>query len=155
MTRYRQQLFTALFNALMKYSDIHEYSWAAPGRGGGVGHHFKRLPVAFITIIMAKPVRSDIWGLIERTARFLLDHTGAFGESENAPPAYSVLKNRSGPVVVRDLRFLTGCVLLCRPVPADNDNVVVLDRNCHKSIPNRGYLLILAGRNRYIYGAKP
>ncbi|WP_348235641.1 hypothetical protein, partial [Salmonella enterica] len=27
MTRYRQQLFPPLFNALMKYSDIHEYSW--------------------------------------------------------------------------------------------------------------------------------
>ncbi|XPE24744.1 hypothetical protein ACNKHM_09600 [Shigella sonnei] len=30
MTRYRQQLLPPLFSALMKYSDIHEYSWAAP-----------------------------------------------------------------------------------------------------------------------------
>ncbi|WP_322872501.1 Orn/Lys/Arg decarboxylase N-terminal domain-containing protein, partial [Acinetobacter baumannii] len=37
MTRYRQQLLPPLFNALMKYSDIHEYSWAAPGHQGGVG----------------------------------------------------------------------------------------------------------------------
>ncbi|MFQ5726270.1 MAG: Orn/Lys/Arg decarboxylase N-terminal domain-containing protein, partial [Salmonella enterica] len=35
MTRYRQQLLPPLFNALMKYSDIHEYSWAAPGHQGG------------------------------------------------------------------------------------------------------------------------
>lgn len=27
MTRYRQQLLPPLFSALMKYSDIHEYSW--------------------------------------------------------------------------------------------------------------------------------
>ncbi len=37
MTRYRQQLLPPLFSALMKYSDIHEYSWAAPGHQGGVG----------------------------------------------------------------------------------------------------------------------
>lgn len=30
MTRYRQQLLPPLFSALMKYSDIHEYSPAAP-----------------------------------------------------------------------------------------------------------------------------
>lgn len=34
MTRYRQQLLPPLFSALMKYSDIHEYSWQRqpPGR---------------------------------------------------------------------------------------------------------------------------
>ena len=33
MTRYRQQLLPPLFSALMKYSDIHEYSRAAPVPG--------------------------------------------------------------------------------------------------------------------------
>ncbi len=62
MTRYRQQLLPPLFNALMKYSDIHEYSWAAPGHQGGVG--FTKTPAGrFITIIMAKTCSAAIWGL--------------------------------------------------------------------------------------------
>ncbi len=60
MTRYRQQLLPPLFNALMKYSDIHEYSWAAPGHRGGVG--FIKTPAGrFLSrLLWRKPVRSDM-----------------------------------------------------------------------------------------------
>ncbi len=111
MTRYRQQLLPPLFNALMKYSDIHEYSWAAPGHQGGVG--FTKTPAGrfYHDYYGENLFRSDM-GIERTTLGSLLDHTGAFGESEKMPPAYSVLTAPgpwlSGPPVLT--------VLLCRPV---------------------------------------
>ena len=81
MTRYRQQLLPPLFSALMKYSDIHEYSWAAPGHQGGVG--FTKTPAGrfYHDYYGENLFRTDMG--IERTSLgSLLDHTGAFGESE-------------------------------------------------------------------------
>lgn len=62
MTRYRQQLLPPLFNALMKYSDIHEYSRAAPGHGAASVLP-KRLRVASIMTITAKTCSAATWGL--------------------------------------------------------------------------------------------
>ncbi|NYY77997.1 hypothetical protein DMI69_01605 [Escherichia coli] len=88
MTRYRQQLLPPLFSALMKYSDIHEYSRAAPVRGG-VG--FTKTPAGrfYHDYYGENLFRTDMG--IERTSLgSLLDHTGAFGESEDMPHAYLV-----------------------------------------------------------------
>ncbi len=111
MTRYRQQLLPPLFNALMKYSDIHEYSWAAPGHRGGVG--FTKTPAGrfYHDYYGENLFRSDM-GIERTTLGSLLDHTGAFGESEkNAARVFGA--DRSGP-------WLSGpqvlTVLLCRPV---------------------------------------
>ncbi|MFP1590502.1 hypothetical protein ACLB1M_00720 [Escherichia coli] len=78
MTRYRQQLLPPLFSALMKYSDIHEYSWAAPGHQGvGFTNTAGRFYHDYYGEIL---FRTDMG--IERTSLgSLLDHTGAFGES--------------------------------------------------------------------------
>lgn len=78
MTRYRQQLLPPLFSALMKYSDIHEYSRQ---HRGGVG--FTKTPAGrfYHDYYGENLFRTDMG--IERTSLgSLLDHTSAFGESE-------------------------------------------------------------------------
>ncbi|EOX6468348.1 Orn/Lys/Arg decarboxylase N-terminal domain-containing protein [Escherichia coli] len=149
MTRYRQQLLPPLFSALMKYSDIHEYSWAAPGHQGGVG--FTKTPAGrfYHDYYGENLFRTDMG--IERTSLgSLLDHTGAFGESEKyaarvfgADRSWSVVVGTSGS----NRTIMQACM-------TDND-VVVVDRNCHKSI-EQGLMLtgakpvyMVPSRNRY------
>lgn len=147
--RYRAQLLPPLMKSLIKYSDVHEYSWAAPGHQGGVG--FTKTPAGRIyhDFFGENLFRTDIG--IERVAvGSLLDHTGAFGECEKnaarifgADQSYSVVVGTSGS----NRTIMQACMT--------DDDVVVIDRNCHKSIEQG---LILTGakpvymtpsRNRY------
>ncbi|EPL6454479.1 MULTISPECIES: arginine decarboxylase [Providencia] len=147
--RYRAQLLPPLMKSLIKYSDIHEYSWAAPGHQGGVG--FTKTPAGRIyhDFFGENLFRTDIG--IERVAvGSLLDHTGAFGECEKnaarifgADQSYSVVVGTSGS----NRTIMQACMT--------DEDVVVIDRNCHKSIEQG---LILTGakpvymtpsRNRY------
>lgn len=147
--RYRANLLPPLMKSLIKYSDVHEYSWAAPGHQGGVG--FTKTPAGRIyhDFFGENLFRTDIG--IERVAvGSLLDHTSAFGECERnaarifgADQSYSVVVGTSGS----NRTIMQACM-------TDND-VVVIDRNCHKSIEQG---LILTGakpvymtpsRNRY------
>ncbi|EPO5266797.1 arginine decarboxylase [Providencia rettgeri] len=147
--RYRTNLLPPLMKSLIKYSDVHEYSWAAPGHQGGVG--FTKTPAGRIyhDFFGENLFRTDIG--IERVAvGSLLDHTGAFGECERnaarifgADQSYSVVVGTSGS----NRTIMQACMT--------DDDVVVIDRNCHKSIEQG---LILTGakpvymtpsRNRY------
>ncbi|MEQ5401544.1 arginine decarboxylase [Providencia rettgeri] len=147
--RYRANLLPPLMKSLIKYSDVHEYSWAAPGHQGGVG--FTKTPAGRIyhDFFGENLFRTDIG--IERVAvGSLLDHTGAFGECERnaarifgADQSYSVVVGTSGS----NRTIMQACMT--------DDDVVVIDRNCHKSIEQG---LILTGakpvymtpsRNRY------
>lgn len=147
--RYRAQLLPPLMKSLIKYSDVHEYSWAAPGHQGGVG--FTKTPAGRIyhDFFGENLFRTDIG--IERVAvGSLLDHTGAFGECEKnaarifgADQSYSVVVGTSGS----NRTIMQACMT--------DEDVVVIDRNCHKSIEQG---LILTGakpvymtpsRNRY------
>lgn len=149
MKRYHQQLLPPLMSALMKYSDVHEYSWAAPGHQGGVG--FTKTPAGrfYHDYYGENLFRTDMG--IERTSLgSLLDHTGAFGESEKnaarvfgADHSYSVVVGTSGS----NRTIMQACMT--------EDDVVVIDRNCHKSI-EQGLILtgakpvyMLPSRNRY------
>ncbi|MGG4609262.1 arginine decarboxylase [Providencia sp. Me31A] len=147
--RYRANLLPPLMKSLIKYSDVHEHSWAAPGHQGGVG--FTKTPAGRIyhDFFGENLFRTDIG--IERVAvGSLLDHTGAFGECEKnaarifgADQSYSVVVGTSGS----NRTIMQACMT--------DDDVVVIDRNCHKSIEQG---LILTGakpvymtpsRNRY------
>lgn len=149
MKRYHQQILPPLFSALTKYSDIHEYSWAAPGHQGGVG--FTKTPAGrlYHDFYGENLFRSDMG--IERTSLgSLLDHTGAFGESEkNAARVFGA--DRSWSVVVGTSGSNRTIMQACM---TEND-VVVIDRNCHKSI-EQGLILtgakpvyMVPSRNRY------
>lgn len=149
MHRYRQQLLPPLMSALMKYSKIYEYSWAAPGHQGGVG--FNKTPVGrfYHDYYGENLFRTDM-GIERASLGSLLDHSGAFGESEKnaarvfgADHSYSVVVGTSGS----NRTIMQACM-------TEND-VVIIDRNCHKSI-EQGLILtgakpvyMLPSRNRY------
>ncbi|OTA16222.1 lysine decarboxylase, inducable [Xenorhabdus vietnamensis] len=149
MQRYRQQLYPPLMSALMKYSKTYEYSWAAPGHQGGVG--FNKTPVGrfYHDYYGENLFRTDM-GIERSSLGSLLDHSGAFGESERyaarvfgADHSYSVVVGTSGS----NRTIMQACMT--------EDDVVIIDRNCHKSI-EQGLILtgakpvyMLPSRNRY------
>ncbi len=148
--RFRSDLMPPLMKAVWEYNDkLHEYSWAAPGHQGGVG--FTKTPAGkkFYDFYGENLFRTDT-GIERYTIGSLLDHTGAFGESENmtakvfgADKSYSVVVGTSGS----NRSVMQACL-------SDGD-AAICDRNCHKSIEQG---LILSGakpvymiptRNRY------
>ena len=149
MKRYREQLLPPLMKALLDYDDIHEYSWAAPGHQGGVG--FTKTPAGrrFYDYYGEGIFRTDM-GIERGSLGSLLDHTGAFGESEayaarvfGADRSYSLVTGTSGA----NRTIMQACM--------DEDELAIVDRNCHKSLEQG---LILSGslpvymvptRNRY------
>ncbi|OEE63107.1 arginine decarboxylase [Enterovibrio norvegicus] len=149
MTRYRSKLLPPLMAALMRYDDIHEYSWAAPGHQGGVG--FTKTPAGqrFYNYYGEGIFRTDM-GIERGSLGSLLDHTGAFGESEKyaakvfgAHQSYSLVTGTSGS----NRTIMSACM--------NEDDIVICDRNCHKSI-EQGLMLsgarpvyLLPTRNRY------
>lgn len=127
MTRYRQQLLPPLFNALMKYSNVHEYSLAAPGHCGGVGFT-KHLPVDCTMTTTVRISSVPTWGLnvpISVLYSTIQAHLGKVKKCcprVRCRPFWSVVVGTSGS----NRTIMQACM-------TDND-VVVLDRNCHKSI---------------------
>lgn len=149
MKRYREQLLPPLMAALLEYDDIHEYSWAAPGHQGGVG--FTKTPEGqrFYSYYGEGIFRTDM-GIERGSLGSLLDHTGAFGESEKnaarifgADISYSLVTGTSGA----NRTIMQACM--------DEDELAIVDRNCHKSV-EQGLMLsgslpvyMVPTRNRY------
>lgn len=149
MERYREKLLPPLMAAMIKYDDVHEYSWAAPGHQGGVG--FTKTPAGqrFYQHYGEALFRSDM-GIERSSLGSLLDHTGYFGESEafaakvfGADKSYSLVTGTSGA----NRTIMQVCM--------KEDNLAICDRNCHKSI-EQGLMLtgarpvyMLPTRNRY------
>ena len=149
MSRYRERQLPPLMSALMKYDDVHEYSWAAPGHQGGVG--FTKTPAGqrFYSYYGEGIFRTDM-GIERGNLGSLLDHTGAFGDSEKyaarvfgADQSYSLVTGTSGA----NRTIMQACM--------NADELVIVDRNCHKSI-EQGLMLsgalpvyMVPTRNRY------
>jgi len=150
IARFRKLLLPPLMKAIWDYNEgSHEYSWAAPGHQGGVG--FRKCPVGkkFYDFYGENLFRTDT-GIERSSIGSLLDHTGAFGESEKltakvfgADQSYSVVVGTSGS----NRTIMQSCL--------GEDDIALCDRNCHKSIEQG---LILSGatpiymvptRNRY------
>lgn len=149
LERYQAQLLPPFAAALAKYARLREHSWSAPGHQGGIG--FTKLPVgrAFFDFYGENLFRTDM-GIERGQLGSLLDHTGPIKESEQyaakvfgAHRSYNVV----GGTSESNRTIMQACV-------KEND-VVVCDRNCHKSIEQG---LILTGatpvymvptRNRY------
>lgn len=149
VNRYNNELLPPLAKAIFNYNKVAEYSWAAPGHQGGVGFTKTALGRRFFDFYDENLFRTDTG--IERTQiGSLLDHTGAFLESERntarifgADRSYNVLVGTSG-----SNRTIMQSVLT-------DEDIALIDRNCHKSIEQG---LIITGakpiymkptRNRY------
>lgn len=147
--RYRAQLLPPYARALALYSQLREHSWSAPGHQGGIA--FTKLPAgrAFFDFLGENVFRIDM-GIERGALGSLLDHTGVVAESEKyAARVFGAHRSYSGVVGTSgsNRSIMQACM--------KEDDLVVLDRNCHKSI-EQGLMLtgarpvyMVPTRNRY------
>lgn len=125
---YLDSLAPPFFAALMDYAQDGSYSWHCPGHSGGVA--FLKSPVGqmFHQFFGENMLRADVCNAVEELGQ-LLDHTGPVAASErnaarifNADHCFFVTNGTS-----------TSNKMVWHHSVAPGD-VVVVDRNCHKSI---------------------
>jgi arginine decarboxylase len=125
---YLDGLAPPFFKALMEYAQDGSYSWHCPGHSGGVA--FLKSPVGqmFHQFFGENMLRADVCNSVEELGQ-LLDHTGPVAASErnaarifNADHCFFVTNGTS-----------TSNKMVWHHTVAPGD-VVVVDRNCHKSI---------------------
>ena len=125
---YLDSLAPPFFKALTEYAADGSYSWHCPGHSGGVA--FLKSPVGqmFHQFFGENMLRADVCNAVEELGQ-LLDHTGPVAASErNAARIYNC----------DHLYFVTNGTstsnkMVWNSTVAPGD-VVVVDRNCHKSI---------------------
>ena len=124
------------FKALTDYARRGAYSWHAPGHSGGTA--FLKSPVGtmFHEFFGENMLRADVCNAVEELGQ-LLDHTG---------PVYDAERNAARIFSADHLYFVTNGTSTSNKIvwsamvsPGD---VVVVDRNCHKSVL---HALILTG----------
>ena len=125
---YLESLPPPFFKALTEYAADGSYSWHCPGHSGGVA--FLKSPVGqmFHQFFGENMLRADVCNAVDELGQ-LLDHTGPVADSErNAARIYNC----------DHLYFVTNGTstsnkMIWNSTVAPGD-VVVVDRNCHKSI---------------------
>ena len=125
---YLDSLAPPFFKALVHYASDGSYSWHCPGHSGGVA--FLKSPVGqmFHQFFGENMLRADVCNSVDELGQ-LLDHTGPVQASErNAARIFSA----------DHLYFVTNGTstsnkIVWHSTVAPGD-VVVVDRNCHKSI---------------------
>jgi arginine decarboxylase len=125
---YLDSLAPPFFRALVDYALDGSYSWHCPGHSGGVA--FLKSPVGrmFHQFFGENMLRADVCNAVDELGQ-LLDHTGPVAASEiNAARIFSA----------DHLFFVTNGTSTSNKIVWHStvapDDVVVVDRNCHKSI---------------------
>jgi arginine decarboxylase len=125
---YLDSLAPPFFRALVGYAQDGSYSWHCPGHSGGVA--FLKSPVGrmFHQFFGENMLRADVCNAVDELGQ-LLDHTGPVAASElNAARIFSA----------DHLYFVTNGTSTSNKVVWHStvapDDIVVVDRNCHKSI---------------------
>ena len=125
---YLDSLAPPFFRALLNYAADGSYSWHCPGHSGGVA--FLKSPVGqmFHQFFGENMLRADVCNAVDELGQ-LLDHTGPVAESEvNAARIFHA----------DHCFFVTNGTSTSNKIVwhanVANDDVVVVDRNCHKSI---------------------
>ncbi len=125
---YLDSLPPPFFRALVHYAQDGSYSWHCPGHSGGVA--FLKSPIGqmFHQFFGENMLRADVCNAVEELGQ-LLDHTGPVAASErnaarifNADHCFFVTNGTS-----------TSNKMVWHSTVAQDD-IVVVDRNCHKSI---------------------
>jgi arginine decarboxylase len=147
--RYEAQILPPYARAVAGYARLREHSWSAPGHQGGIA--FTKLPAgrAFFDFMGENLFRTDM-GIERGVLGSLLDHTGPVADSEKyAARIFGAHRSYSGVVGTSgsNRSIMQACMT--------EDDLVVLDRNCHKSI-EQGLMLtgarpvyMVPTRNRY------
>jgi arginine decarboxylase len=125
---YMDSLAPPFFRALVEYAQDGSYSWHCPGHSGGVA--FLKSPVGrmFHQFFGENMLRADVCNAVDELGQ-LLDHTGPVAASErNAARIFSC----------DHLYFVTNGTSTSNKIVWHStvapDDIVVVDRNCHKSI---------------------
>ncbi|MEB0006104.1 MULTISPECIES: Orn/Lys/Arg decarboxylase N-terminal domain-containing protein [unclassified Pseudomonas] len=126
--RYREAVLPPMFGALVRFSQVYEYSWHTPGHTGGTAFLRSTVGRAFFDFFGENLFRSDLSISVGELGS-LLDHSGPIGASEvyaakvfGAHRTYHVTNGSS----------TSNRVILMASVT--RDQVALCDRNCHKSV---------------------
>ncbi len=125
---YLDSLPPPFFKALVDYAYNSSYSWHCPGHSGGVA--FLKSPVGqmFHQFFGENMLRADVCNSVDELGQ-LLDHTGPVAASE---------RNAARIFNCDHLFFVTNGTSTSNKMVwhanVSNDDIVVVDRNCHKSI---------------------
>jgi arginine decarboxylase len=125
---YLDSLPPPFFRALTAYAHDGSYSWHCPGHSGGVA--FLKSPVGqmFHQFFGENMLRADVCNAVDELGQ-LLDHTGPVAASERN--AARIFQCDSLFFVTNGTSTSNKIVWHSTVAPGD---VVVVDRNCHKSI---------------------
>lgn len=146
---YRENALPPMFLALLRFSQVHEYSWHTPGHTGGTA--FLKAPAgrAFFDFLGENIFRTDLSISVGELGS-LLDHSGPIGESEKYTArvfgAHRTYHVTNGSSTSNRVIFMA-CVA--------KGQVALCDRNCHKSIEHAITMsgavptYMLTTRNRY------
>ncbi len=127
-TNYLNSLAPPFFKALVNYAHDGSYSWHCPGHSGGVA--FLKSPVGqmFHQFFGENMLRADVCNAVDELGQ-LLDHTGPVAASE---------RNAARIFNTDHLFFVTNGTSTSNKIvwhaTVGNNDVVLVDRNCHKSI---------------------
>src|ERR1035437_8691936 len=125
---YLDGLSPPFFRALVHYAQDGSYSWHCPGHSGGVA--FLKSPVGqmFHQFFGENMLRADVCNAVDELGQ-LLDHTGPVAASE---------RNAARIFNADHLFFVTNGTSTSNRIvwhsTVASDDIVVVDRNCHKSI---------------------
>ena len=125
---YMDSLAPPFFRALLHYAQDGSYSWHCPGHSGGVA--FLKSPVGqmFHQFFGENMLRADVCNAVDELGQ-LLDHTGPVAASE---------RNAARIFNSDHLFFVTNGTSTSNKIVWHStvapDDIVVVDRNCHKSI---------------------
>lgn len=125
---YLDSLAPPFFRALTHYAQDGSYSWHCPGHSGGVA--FLKSPVGqmFHQFFGENMLRADVCNAVDELGQ-LLDHTGPVAASE---------RNAARIFNCDHLFFVTNGTSTSNKIVWNSTvapgDVVVVDRNCHKSI---------------------
>ena len=125
---YLDALAPPFFRALLDYAQDGSYSWHCPGHSGGVA--FLKSPVGqmFHQFFGENMLRADVCNAVEELGQ-LLDHTGPVAASERN--AARIFNADHCFFVTNGTSTSNKMVWHANVAP---DDIVVVDRNCHKSI---------------------
>jgi arginine decarboxylase len=125
---YLDSIVPPFFRALTHYASDGSYSWHCPGHSGGVA--FLKSPIGqmFHQFFGENLLRADVCNAVDELGQ-LLDHTGPVAASE---------RNAARIFNCDHLYFVTNGTSTSNKMVWHStvapDDIVVVDRNCHKSI---------------------
>ncbi|MBI5938491.1 MAG: arginine/lysine/ornithine decarboxylase [Betaproteobacteria bacterium] len=125
---YLDSIVPPFFRALTHYASDGSYSWHCPGHSGGVA--FLKSPIGqmFHQFFGENLLRADVCNAVDELGQ-LLDHTGPVAASE---------RNAARIFHCDHLYFVTNGTSTSNKMVWHStvapDDIVVVDRNCHKSI---------------------